>query len=296
MLLRDLEYFLRIAETGSLRRAAQLVEVSQPAVTKGLKRLEAELGIMLVRRSRKGAALTEVGRSFLDRARRLRRDLEIALQEANDLRAGAQGLVRVGITPALIEPVFQPASIALMAQRPAARFRVRIALSDELLTALRQGEIDVMISGIPDPAPDEVDIATIGESVLGVIARADHPLMSKHRPQLTDLARCAWAVPRRGVLSRDWLDSVFLAHDLPRPLARIEFDPTHDGLIAMLLKTDLLSVGGESACRRMGEGSLAFVDIEALKWRRPVAALTRTHARFTPIVRRFLELLGAPKD
>lgn len=296
MLLRDLEYFLRIAETGSLRRAAQLMEVSQPAVTKGLKRLEAELGIALVRRSRKGATLTEVGQSFLDRARRLRRDLEIALQEANDLRAGAQGLVRVGITPALVEPVLQPASMALMAQRPAARFRVRIALSDELLAALRQGEIDVMISGIPDPAPDEVDIATIGENVLGVIARGDHPLMRKHRPQPADLVRYAWVLPRRGVLSRDWLDSVFMAHDLPRPLARFEFDPTHDGLVTMLLRSDLLSVGGESVCRRMGEGTLAFVESDALKWRRPVAALTRTHARFTPIVKRFLEVLGAPQD
>ncbi len=292
MFLRDLGYFLRVAETGSLRKAAQATDVTQPAITKGLRRLEAELGIVLVERTSRGAELTEVGRSFLERARRLQRDIETAMQEANDLRAGAQGLVRVGVTPALSEAIVQDAAMTLLAQRPAARVRTRIALSDELLTALRKAELDIVVSGIPDPAPDDLEVLPLGRHELGVLARAGHPLLAKRRPQLADAARCAWMLPRRGVLSRDWLDATFASHDLPRPLARLEFDPTHEGLMAIVLRSDLLTVGGIELCQRPGS-PLGMLDIEALRWRRPVAALTRANAKLTPVVKRFLELLQA---
>lgn len=293
MLLRDLDYFLRIAETGSLRRAATLSEVSQPAVTKGLRRLEAELGLTLVQRSSQGASLTEVGRSFLDRARRLRADFDIALQEANELRAGAIGLVRVGITPALVEPVFQGASMALLLQRPASRIRVQIALTDELLVALRRGDIDVMISGMFDTAPGDLRVLPLGESLLGVFARDGHPLMHKRPLQLADLTPYPWILPRRGVLSRDWLDGVFDAHELPRPVARMEFNASHDGLMSIVLASDALSVGGDALVRRMHRDGLRFVDLEALRWRRRIAAMTRAEAQVTPVLQRFLELLVA---
>lgn len=291
MLTTDLEYFLRIAETGSLRRAALLCDVSQPAVTKGLRRLEAELGLTLVERSSKGAALTEVGRAFLDRASRLVRDVDAALQEANELRAGVMGLVRIGITPALVVPIFQTACTTLMRQRPTSRYRVRIGLSDELLTALRRGEIDLMISGVPEVDSDEILVRIIGENTLQVVARAQHPVFRKRRPKLADVASCEWVLPRRGVLSRDWLDRVFVSNDLPRPTVRVEFEPSHDGLLPMLLEADLLSVAGESVSRSLKGTGLEVVDIAALQWRRPIAVMTRAQAALSPIVRRFIELL-----
>lgn len=296
MLLRDLDYFILVAETGSLRRAAIEAEVTQPAITKGLRRLETELGLVLVERSRQGASLTESGRSFLDRARRLRRDLDAALQEANDLRAGALGLVRVGVTPALVEPGLKPACQLLMQQRPMARFRVTIGLVDELMIALRRGELDLVVSGEMRPAPPDTLVEVIGESDLAVVAREGHPLLRRRRAQLADFVDCMWMLPRRGVLSRDWLDSVFVAHGLPRPLARVEFDPTHDALISIVLQSDLVTVGGEWLCRRMRSTGIKLIDFEPLKWRRSVAVIRRAHLKPSPIVARFLEILGVSAD
>jgi len=291
MLLRDLDYFILVAETGSLRRAAVQAEVTQPAITKGLRRLESELGLVLVERSRQGASLTEAGRSFLDRARRLRRDLDAALQEANDLRAGALGLVRVGVTPALVEPGLKPACQLLMEQRPMARFRVTIGLVDELMMALRRGELDLLISGEIRPAPPDSVVEVIGENELAVVAREGHPLLRRRRLQVADLVDCMWMLPRRGVLSRDWVDAVFASRDLPRPVVRLEFDAAHDGLIPLVLDTDLLTVAGESLLRRMHREGLRAFDLPELRWRRAIAGTTRAQGVLSPLARRFIDVL-----
>lgn len=291
MLSRDLDYFIGIAENGSLRRTAALAGVSQPAVTKGLRRLESELDLVLVERSRSGAVLSESGRAFLGRARWLRREMEVALQHASDLRASAQGLVRVGVTPALVEPVFRPASRRLMAQRPAASFRVQIGLTDELFPALWRGDLDIVLSGIPESPAVNLHITELGQNELRVVAREDHPLFRKRRLKLADLTREEWMLPHRDVLSRDWLEGVFSVRGLPLPTVRIEFTPNHDALLPMVLETDLLSVAGEAVYRRLAPAGLRTIEIDELCWRRPIAALTRADAKPTLIAARFVELL-----
>ncbi len=293
MLTSDLRYFLDIAQTGSLRRAALLSDVSQPAVTKGLRRLEAELGLTLVQRSPKGAVLTEVGRAFLDRAGRLVRDADAAIQEANELRAAVLGLVRVGVTPALVAPLFDTPCMTLLEQRPTARVRVRIGLVEELLTALRRSEIDLMISGIPQVDPEEVAVRPLGESRLYVLARTQHPLFARRRLRLADFTHCAWMLPRRGQPARDWIDGVFVAALLPRPQVRLEFDTTHDGLMPLLQRTDLLTVAGEWATEHWRPLGIVAFALEALQCRREVAVLTRTQTPQSPVVGRFIELLLA---
>lgn len=296
MLLQDLEYFLRIAETGSLRQAAELASVSQPAVTKGLRRLEVELGLNLVERSARGARLTENGRAFLERAKRLHGDLNAALREANDLRAGTMELVRIGLTPALVEHLFVSACAELTRQLPEVRFKVRVGLSDDLLSALRQGEIDLMVSGVPNPVPPQMELHPIGDETLSIVARQDHPLMQKQRPTLLDLKKHAWVLPPRGVFSRDWLDAVFMAHELPLPFARVEFTPTHDGLLPLVLQSDLLSLAGEAVCRRLYPAGLRTIPVQALRWHRQTAALTRSDAPPTPLARRLIDIMATLHD
>src|SRR3546814_12213565 len=78
------------------------------------------------------------GKAFYQRSLQARRELDEALREAGDLHRGSIGLVRVGVTPLLVEPVFNPACIDLLAQRPAAKVNVMVSLNDALIPALRQ--------------------------------------------------------------------------------------------------------------------------------------------------------------
>ena len=146
--LDDIDYFLAVAEEGQVRKAAQRLGISQPAVTKALQRLEKELGFELFQRSVKGMTLTKVAEQFRQRTSSLRGALRDAVKEATDLHLGALGLLRVGVSPLYVQQLFVPAFLQLHRQRPAATVRASVHLNDELWRLLRQGELDLTLSSL----------------------------------------------------------------------------------------------------------------------------------------------------
>ncbi|OZI59225.1 LysR family transcriptional regulator [Bordetella genomosp. 4] len=108
MRLEDLDYFLAVARAGHVGRAADGMGISQPALTKGIRRLEDELKLQLFVRTPKGMELTMPGKAFYQRSLQARRELDEALREAGDLHRGSVGLVRVGVTPVVGGAGVQP--------------------------------------------------------------------------------------------------------------------------------------------------------------------------------------------
>lgn len=292
MLLRDLDFFILIAESGSFRGAAARAGVTQPAVTKGIKRLEAELGLTLLERSGTGTTLSEAGKVFLSRARQLRNDLGDALREANDLRSRALGLLRVGVAPTLVQPFFSRAGEVFLRQRPAARFSLQIGLSDVLFAGLRRGDLDIVLSSIPSSDTAGLSIRTIGFSRLVVVAGQDHPALAKRHPRLEDLVPYPWILPRRGVLARDWVDGVFARRGLPLPVPWIEVDTQTDALLPMIRGTELVSISSVRDGEPMPAG-LAAAPLDELSWERTIGAITRADQPPSPLAQHFVELLAA---
>lgn len=291
MLLRDLDFFILIAETGSFRRAAAHADVTQPAITKGIKRLESELGFALLERSGKGTILSDAGASFLKRARQLRNDLNDAMREASDLRSRALGLLRVGVAPTLLETFFRQSGAILLDQRPAARFSLQIALSDELFAGLRRGDLDIVLSSIPDPVDRQFSVRPIGFSSLFVVACDAHPLRVASGLQLAQLAAYQWILPKRGVLARDWIDGVFARHGLPLPIAKIEMDTHTDALLPMIVDTELLSIASAPTGKGALCTGLSAIPLDDLRWLRKIGALTRADDPLSPLAQHFFEVL-----
>lgn len=291
MLLRDLDFFVLVAETRSFRKAAERMDVTQPAVTKAIARLEKELGLGLLQRTRTGAELTEAGAAFLGRAKRVRLNLEDAIREASDIRSRYQALLRVGVAPSLLENFFRRGCAVFLRQRPAARFHLTIALSDQLFASLRRGEVDLVLSSLPEPVPADFEATGIGESSLAVVANIRHPAVAKRRLRLEQLTEYHWILPRRGVVARDWLDGLFIARELPLPVTRIEVDTVAGGLLGVAADTDLLSIAAGVSDAELRASSLAVVPLAETQWRRPVGALTRAAAAPPPLVSHFVEVL-----
>src|SRR3990172_1536394 len=111
MRLEDLKLFLTIADTLNLHRAAEREGLSQPTLTKALRRLEHELGVTLVERVSRGVVLTDIGKAFALRINRMDLELEQAKQEIADMRLGKLGLVRFGSTVPMVDLVFTPAAV-----------------------------------------------------------------------------------------------------------------------------------------------------------------------------------------
>jgi LysR family transcriptional regulator, hydrogen peroxide-inducible genes activator len=149
MELQQLRYFCAIADTGSFTRAAQQTHVSQPSLSQQIRKLEDELGARLLDRLGRTVQLTELGRSFLPRARAVLRDLEAARSDVVERKTSISGPISVGVIPT-IAPYFLPPILAAFSRKyPEARVTIAEEITPLLLERLRAGTMDVAIVALP---------------------------------------------------------------------------------------------------------------------------------------------------
>jgi LysR family nitrogen assimilation transcriptional regulator len=145
MELRSLHYFVRIAELGSITRAAAHLHVAQPALTRHVQRLEDELGVALFTRANRGVRLTEAGDKLLDSATRILRDLERAGDEIRAHEAHPSGKIILGVTPTMC-PVVVPELFARMRRHyPMIELKVVHAGMVRLEEMLLDGRVDLAL-------------------------------------------------------------------------------------------------------------------------------------------------------
>lgn len=147
MELRQLRTVLAIAETGSLTKAAELLHVVQPALSRQLKQLEDELGTALFERNRLGMVLTVPGRRFVDQVRVSLKGLNEARADIGAAKSDLLGTVSIGMLPGLAAPLAGPLVIALQQQYPNLRVRIATGFSDFLQEGLEGGKLDICLMG-----------------------------------------------------------------------------------------------------------------------------------------------------
>ncbi|MEM7710817.1 MAG: LysR substrate-binding domain-containing protein [Pseudomonadota bacterium] len=206
--LRQIEYFIAVAEHRAFGAAATALAVSQPSLSKQLAAMEAELGTRLFERTSRSVTLTPTGRAVLARGRSI-------LNEVRDFKAIAKGAaslfaarLSIGVLPS-VGAYFMPiANRRLHQLYPDLRLVVQEGATRDLLEMLRDGRIDAVI-GAPTNDPD-FDSVPLFEETLWICAASDDPLSSDRGPvRLVDLAD-------RPLLS---LSAGFSLHDLVQRLA-----------------------------------------------------------------------------
>lgn len=293
MRLDDLDYFLAVARHGQVRRAALELDVSQPAVTKGIQRLEAELGFPLFERSRRGMAITGVAMRFHERVVSLRANLGEAVREAADLHLGELGLLRVGVSPLYAQRLFVPACLALRRERPAARLSVRMGLNASLLLALRRGDVDLCISALPDTPPDDLAATELFSDDLCMVVRSGHPLLSRRRLGLASLAEVQWMLPGPEVAGRRSVEARLAQAGLPPPRVGVEVNDSAAPLTELLRRTDLVALMSEAMLTTQAGRGLAALPFAEARFTRRIGVTTRSPQALPPLALRFLELLQA---
>ena len=145
MEIRRLEYFVCIAEQGSLGRASDLLRIAQPALTRQVRLLEQELGVILFTRSRRGMRLTEEGEQLLGEVMGPLRQLEGALQNIRSASAGISGNVAIGMPPTVAYFLAQPLLERINVDEPKLAVRIVEGTSMHLNEWLMSGELDVAV-------------------------------------------------------------------------------------------------------------------------------------------------------
>ncbi len=178
--LRQLKYFVVIAEHENFSRAAQQLYVAQSALSRRMRDLEEELGVRLFERHLRGAALTSEGRDLLNRARYLLRGFEQLRSDLGDQRSQPFGPVAVGMTPNFAATIGGPFAAAVCARYPGARLRLEEAYSPELRDQLLSGAIDIaLLSGNPPVPVPAIAVEPLFEDRLCLVGRAGDPLLAR---------------------------------------------------------------------------------------------------------------------
>src|SRR5580693_3749257 len=145
MELRQLAYFEAVVRYGGFSRAAEQLRIAQPAVSAQVRRLEAELGTLLLERTTRRVALTHAGELFLARARAVLGLLDEARADLADLAAVRRGHVRIGAT-LVLGSLDLPRELARFRRRyPGVTLALRAGLIADLLGELGSGAIDIVL-------------------------------------------------------------------------------------------------------------------------------------------------------
>jgi len=169
--LKQLEYFVRVAELGSFTRAAQMLGIAQPALSRQVRLLEVELRQNLLVRNGRGATPTEAGQLLLEHGRGILHQVERAREELGRARSGLSGRVALGLPPSVARVLTVPLTRAFRLQMPEAQLSISEGLSSAMQENLQNGRLDIAVLYNPSPMPGLEIQALLEEELLLVHAR-----------------------------------------------------------------------------------------------------------------------------
>jgi LysR family pca operon transcriptional activator len=217
--LQHLRAVLAVAQTTSLALAAEVMGLSQPAVTKILHEIEADLDVQLFHRTSRGTTCTPAGELLVSHVRLIFAQLEQAAKAIHDSRAGLSGRVVVGALIAGAAWLLPKAVSALQAERPGVRVTIIEGTYDYLTPLLRQGQLDMIVGRLPKHEYREgLDV----QERVALVVRPGHPALELKRPSLKALSAWPWILPLAGTTLRQLLESAFHDLKLELPDARVE--------------------------------------------------------------------------
>ncbi len=143
--LRQLEYFVRVAELGSFTRASQVLDVAQPALSRQIRLLEVELRQNLLKRNGRGVTMTESGERLLMHARAILHQVEHAREELASMRGGLAGRVALGMPPSVARAYAVPLIRAFRSRYPDAQLSITEGLTTAMQDGLLAGRLDIAV-------------------------------------------------------------------------------------------------------------------------------------------------------
>lgn len=283
--LKQLTYFVRVAELGSFSRASVMLDIAQPALSRQVRLLEVELHQNLLLRNGRGVTLTDAGKVLLEHSRGVLHQVERLREELSRVRGSLAGSVALGLPPTISKVLTVPISREFRRRMPEATLSITEGLSSPMAQALIAGRLDIALLHNAPPSPDISLVPLLEEELLLVERRGDAP--KRKTAKLAELAHLDLIIPSRPNAIRMQVEGELINLGI-RPRIALEID----GVAAIL---DLVADGAGCAVltrhavltathperysmRRIGEPRLASKLYIATHAHRPVTETQRTMA------------------
>ena len=247
---RLLRYFSAVAMEGNLSRAAEGLFVSQPALTKQIRRLESQLGVRLFTRSRAGMTLTAAGQALADRVPAVLAGWDQALREARSAASQAGRVLQVGFLAGAANEATQQIIAAFTRRRPGWRVEMRAASWTDPTAGLASGDTDVALLRLPFPGQASFRVEVLITEARYVALPAGHRLAARDHIPFRDL----WdepfvAAPAETGAWRDWWLAVEEREGHPVRIGAVTDSGQPDDWLAAIANGGGIALAPESAAR-----------------------------------------------
>jgi len=281
--------FVTVASMGSFTQAAEVLQLSQPALTSRINQLEEALEVRLFERTTRSVELTDAGRTMLPIFLRLVAEMEDAVSRAREQAQRAQGIVRLACLP-FCAATFLPELIARFRGRyPDATFVVEDVVNRQICALVRDRQVDFGIGAYAGEEPDFAfdDLCT---DRLQVVLPSDHPLTSVERVTVDELTQHPLILINRGSSLRAAMDDAFAKSGFsPMPVCEVKHVSTAVALARAGLGVTVLPA---SAAETQATGLVTrVVDDVPFLWR--LVLIRRKAAGLPTMVQQFVNTVIA---
>jgi DNA-binding transcriptional LysR family regulator len=280
--------FLSVAEQGSINRAAEMLHVSQPALTRTIKELEEDLGNQVFVRTAKGVSLTDFGRQLVAHARRLRGDLEMLSRTARSFRSEHRVEMSVGAVP--VHPIGIVAStIAALYETENVAIHVVVGSQTEMIDLLRTGKVEMVLGPLlAHKSSTDLLQEIVNYESTGLYCKSSHPLARESKLRPEHLAHARWILGGRDTTLRAGIDRHFaqfgFALDIPLEIEDISLRRS------IVMQSNFVSAfQGYHVFNELRSGALVRLAYPAIDEKQPIGCIRISE--HTELSRKFVALL-----
>ena len=274
---RHLQTFVEVARQKSVMKAAELLHVSQPAVTKTIRELEEVLGVAVFEREGRGIKITRYGEVFLRHAGAALTALRQGLDSVSQERSGDGVPVRIGALPTVSTRIMPKAMSLFLKEDTGARIKIVTGENAVLLEQLRVGDLDLVVGRLA--APEKMTGFSFehlySEQVVFAV-RAGHPLLSGAQSAFAHLGDYPVLMPTRASIIRPFVEHFLIANGIPGLPNQIETVSDAFGRAFVRASDAIWIISAGVVASDIEDGTLAVLPIDTSETKGPVGLTMRT--------------------
>ncbi|WP_207461354.1 LysR family transcriptional regulator [Azospirillum sp. SYSU D00513] len=291
--LRQVRAFIVTARFASFTRAANLLNLSQPALTVQIRQLEQSLGVRLFDRNTRSVELTRVGRDLLPALERLLGDFDAVVESAREMAALRSGSVSIAALPSVAATVLPPLIAEFRAAHPRIRVQIRDGVGRRINALVQEEAVDFGIGADIEPEAGLETVRLLGDELLAVLP-PDHRLCAAERLTLEELAAEPLILTNPESTVRYLANRAFAERNLLiAPAYEVTYMSTAVGLVRAGLGIALLP---STAIELSLAPAIALRPVDTPALRRSIALVLKAGRSLSPAAQAFREMLTARVD
>lgn len=273
---RHLQTFVEVARQKSVMKAAALLHVSQPAVTKTIRELEEVLGVAVFEREGRGIKITRYGEVFLRHAGAALTALRQGLDSVSQERSGDGVPVRIGALPTVSTRIMPQAMSLFLKEDTGARIKIVTGENAVLLEQLRVGDLDLVVGRLA--APEKMTGFSFehlySEQVVFAV-RTGHPLLMGNQSAFSHLGDYPVLMPTRASIIRPFVEHFLIANGIPGLPNQIETVSDAFGRAFVRASDAIWIISAGVVASDIADGTLAILPIDTSETKGPVGLTMR---------------------